>query len=103
MFSSGSAPQIVRRVAGHDREPGVQEVVTLLVECSVVPGKGFHAFRDAPIEPAGVAVVDDDRQRAGAEEVPVDLHLGEALPSSVTVALAESSTSISSGRVCGLR
>ena len=74
------APQIVRRIAGHDREPGVQEVVTLLVECSVVPGKGFHALRDAPIEPVRVAVVDHDRQRAVAEEMPAHLHLGQALP-----------------------
>ena len=66
-------------IAGHDREPGVQEVVTLLVECSVVPGKGFDAFGDAPIQPARVAVIDHDRQRAGAEEVAVHLHLREAL------------------------
>ena len=74
------APQVVSRIAGHDREPGVQEVVTLLVECSVVPGKDFDALGDAPIEPARVAVVDDDRERARAEEVAVDLHLGQALP-----------------------
>ena len=103
VFRSGEAPQVVRRVAGHDREPGVQEVVALLVECAVVPGKDFHALGDAPIEPARVAVVDHDRQRAGAEEWPWTSISVRLCPSSWTVAVAESSTSISSGFVCGLR
>jgi crotonobetainyl-CoA:carnitine CoA-transferase CaiB-like acyl-CoA transferase len=75
-----TAPHIVQRIAGHDCEPGVQEVVTLLVECSVVPGKGFDAFGDALIDPLRIAVVDDQGQRTGPEEVASDLHFREALP-----------------------
>ena len=72
--------QIVRRIAGHDREPGVQEVVTLLVERSVVPGKDFDAFGHAAIQPGRVAVIRDDRQGTRAEDVALDLQRGQALP-----------------------
>jgi hypothetical protein len=61
-IEEGEAPEVVGRIAGHDREPGIQEVVALLKEGSVVPGKGFDRAGDARLEAGSVAVVRDHRE-----------------------------------------
>ena len=74
------AAQIVGAVAGHDREPGIQEVVTLLVEVlRRARQRPSRTRRRVRSRRRGSWSYGDDRQRAGAEEVAVDLHLGEAL------------------------
>ena len=73
-------PQIVRAVAGKDRQPGVQEVVRFVVQGTVVRGKRLGALRHAPIEPLRVAVIEHHGQGALTEEVAMHFHFGQALP-----------------------
>src|ERR1017187_9596282 len=53
-------PEVVGRIAGHDGEPGVQEVVRLLIQGALVPGKGLRAFRDALVQASRIAIEGDD-------------------------------------------
>ena len=69
----------MRGIAGHDREPGVQEVVTLLKEGSVVPGKAFDGVGRPGLGARRVAIDDDDRHRAAAKDLAVHVERGQAL------------------------
>ena len=100
-FEQREAPKVVRAVAGDDAQPGVQQVVGLLEETAVVNGHGLHGLGGLMLQRAGSVSVQHQRERALAEEVPVDLQLRQRVAELLTVALAESSTSISSGRVSG--
>ena len=100
-FEQRQPSKIVRAVAGDDAEPGIEQVVGLLEEAAVVHGQRLHRLGGLLLSARGSVAVQDQRQRALAEEVAVDFELREASPSWRTVALAESSTSISSGRVSG--
>ena len=77
-FEQREASQVVRAVAGHDAQPGVQQVVGLLEEAAVVHGHRLHGFGRLVLQRARVGAVQHQRQRALAEEVAVDLQFGQA-------------------------
>ena len=82
-------------------EPGVQQVVGLVEERPVVGGEHLHRLGGLVLEGAGVVAVQHERQRALAEEVAVDLQLGQRVAELAHGRRRGSSTSISSGRVSG--
>ena len=101
-FQQRQPPQVVRAVPRDDAQPGVQQVVGLLEDGAVVDGNAFLASAACCWRARASCAVQDQRQRTLPEEVPVDLRLGQRvaeLPD--RGAVAESSTSISSGLVSG--
>ena len=91
--------QVVGAVAGNDAEPGVQQVVALLEGAAVVGGEHLHGLGRGGLQGAPVRAVQDQRERAAPKKWPFTSISVSASPSCRTVAPAESSTSISSGRV----
>ena len=72
-------PQVVGVAPGERRVVGVQGVVGLLEDGSVVGGEGLVDLGDRPVDAPPVAVVDDGREGVLAEVGPVHLHVGERL------------------------
>ena len=70
-------PEVVGAVAGHDAQPGVEQVVGLLDERAVVGRHHLDRFRRGALDDARVAVEQHQRQGTFAEEVAVDLQLGQ--------------------------
>ena len=78
-FEQRQATQVVRAVAGDDGEPGVEEVVGLVDERPVMAGQHLDGLGRRPVECARVLAEEHQREGALAEEVAVDLELGEGV------------------------
>ena len=74
-FEQREPPEIVRAVAGDDGQPGVEQVVGLFEETPVVDGHRLHGLGRLVLNRSRVGPVQDERQRALAEEVAVHLQL----------------------------
>ena len=101
-FEERQPPEVVGAVARHDAQPGVEQVVRLLDERAVVRGHHLDGFGRRSLQSFGSP---GRRGPAVSEHSPKKWPFTSisviASPSCRTVALALSSTSISSGRVSG--
>ena len=73
------AAQVVGAVAGHDAQPGVQQVVGLLEQAAVVHRDHLHRLGRLVLQLAAIVAVQDERQGTGAKEVAVDLELRQGI------------------------
>ena len=60
-FEQREPPQVVRAVARHDAQPGVQQVVGLLEEAAVVDGHRLHRLGRLVLQRTGVGAVQHER------------------------------------------
>ena len=78
-FEECESSEIMCAVARNDAQPGVQQVVRLLEEATVVNGHRLHRLGRLVLERTGVGVVQHERERALTEEVAVDLQFRERI------------------------
>ena len=101
-FEQRQPPQVVRAVARHDAQPGIQQVVGLVEERAVVGRKHLHRLRPlAGPAPGGLRCAGRASSEHRPNTWPFTSISVSASPSCFTVAVADSSTSISSALCLG--
>ena len=69
--------EVAGTVAWNDAQPGVQQVVGLVDEGAVVQAQRLGGLRRLMLDSPKVVAVQDERQRAVAEDVAVDFDVGQ--------------------------